>query len=138
MLLADMGADVIKIEKPAGGDDTRRMGPPFVDDTAAAFLMVNRNKRSITVDLKNENGIYIFKELAKKSDILVENLRPGTMEKLGLSYSEIRSIKPEIVYCSISGFGATGPYSKRSGFDLVAQGMSGHMSFTGHPDSEPV
>ena len=138
MLLADMGADVIKIEKPAGGDDTRRMGPPFVDDTAAAFLMVNRNKRSITVDLKNEDGIYIFKELAKKSDILVENLRPGTMEKLGLSYSEIRSIKPEIVYCSISGFGATGPYSKRSGFDLVAQGMSGHMSFTGHPDSEPV
>ena len=138
MLLADMGADVIKIENPAGGDDTRRMGPPFVDDTAAAFLMVNRNKRSITVDLKNENGIYIFKELAKKSDILVENLRPGTMEKLGLSYSEIRSIKPEIVYCSISGFGATGPYSKRSGFDLVAQGMSGHMSFTGHPDSEPV
>ena len=138
MLLADMGADVIKIEKPAGGDDTRRMGPPFVDDTAAAFLMVNRNKRSITVDLKNENGIYIFKELAKKSDILVENLRPGTMEKLGLSYSEIRSIKPEIVYCSISGFGATGPYTKRSGFDLVAQGMSGHMSFTGHPDSEPV
>ena len=138
MLLADMGADVIKIEKPAGGDDTRRMGPPFVDDTAAAFLMGNRNKRSITVDLKNENGIYIFKELAKKSDILVENLRPGTMEKLGLSYSEIRSIKPEIVYCSISGFGATGPYSKRSGFDLVAQGMSGHMSFTGHPDSEPV
>lgn len=138
MLLADMGADVIKIEKPAGGDDTRRMGPPFVEDTAASFLMVNRNKRSITVDLKNENGIHIFKELAKQSDILVENLRPGTMEKLGLSYNDMKLIKPDLVYCSISGFGATGPYSKRPGFDLVAQGMSGHMSFTGHPDSEPV
>ena len=138
MLLADMGADVIKIEKPDGGDDTRRMGPPFVEDTAAAFLMVNRNKRSITLDLKNENGIQIFKELAKRSDILVENLRPGTMEKLGLSYKDIQSIKSDIVYCSISGFGATGPYSKRSGFDLVAQGMSGHMSFTGNPNSEPI
>ena len=117
MLLGDMGADIIKIEKPKGGDDLRRMGPPFLDDTAAAFLMVNRNKRSITLDLKNEAGIQIFKGLAKQSDILVENLRPGAMEKLGLSYKEIQSIKSDIVYCSISGFRATGPYAKRSGFD---------------------
>jgi crotonobetainyl-CoA:carnitine CoA-transferase CaiB-like acyl-CoA transferase len=138
MMLGDMGADVIKIEKPAGGDDTRRMGPPFVGDTAAAFLMVNRNKRSVALDLKSEEGIAVFHRLVEWADVLVENLRPGAMTKLGLGYEQLKSKNPKLVYCSISGFGATGPYKDRSGFDLVAQGMSGHMSFTGHPDSEPV
>jgi crotonobetainyl-CoA:carnitine CoA-transferase CaiB-like acyl-CoA transferase len=138
MMLGDMGADVIKIEKPSGGDDTRRMGPPFVGDTAAAFLMVNRNKRSLALDLKSEDGAAIFHRLVEWADVLVENLRPGAMTKLGLGYDELKGKNPKLVYCSISGFGATGPYKDRAGFDLVAQGMSGHMSFTGHPDSDPV
>ena len=138
MLLGDMGADVIKVEKPSGGDDTRRMGPPFVGDTAAAFLMVNRNKRSVALDLRSDGGRGAFLRLAARSDILVENLRPGSMARLGLGYEDLAGLNPRLVYCSISGFGATGPYSERPGFDLVAQGMSGHMSFTGHPGSPPV
>ncbi len=138
MMLGDMGADVIKIEKPSGGDDTRRMGAPFVGDTAAAFLMVNRNKRSLALDLKSPDGIAVFLRLVEWADVLVENLRPGAMTKLGLGYDAIKERNPKLVYCSISGFGATGPYKDRAGFDLVAQGMSGHMSFTGHPDSAPV
>ena len=138
MLLGDMGADVVKIEKPAGGDDTRRMGPPFVGDTAAAFLMVNRNKRSVALDLKSEDGKAVFGRLVDRADVLVENLRPGAMRGLGLGYDDLKARNPRLVYCTISGFGATGPYKDRAGFDLVAQGMSGHMSFTGHPDSPPV
>ena len=138
MLLGDMGADVIKIEKPFGGDDTRRMGPPFVGDTAAAFLMVNRNKRSLALDLKSDEGIAVFHRLVNWADVLVENLRPGAMAGLGLGYEQLKERNPKLIYCSISGFGATGPYKDRSGFDLVAQGMSGHMSFTGHPDEPAV
>ena len=124
MMLGDMGADVIKVEKPSGGDDTRRMGPPFVGDTAAAFLMVNRNKRSLALDLKSPDGIAVFHRLVEWADVLVENLRPGAMIKLGLGYDQLKSKNPKLVYCSISGFGATGPYKNRAGFDLVAQGMS--------------
>lgn len=138
MLLADMGADVIKIERPNGGDDTRRMGPPFLGDDAVAFLMVNRNKRSVVLDLKSERGIAVFRKLAAQSDIVVENLRPGAMKKLGLGYEDLRVDNPPLVYCSISGFGATGPYKDRTGFDLVAQGMSGLMSITGHPGAKPA
>ena len=133
LLLGDMGADVIKIEKPQGGDDSRTMGPPFIEGESAAFLAVNRNKRSVAMNLKLEKGRELFRLLARRSDVLVENFRPGTMEDLDLHYEAIKQINPTIIYCSISGFGQTGPYRNRGGFDLVAQGMSGLISVTGHP-----
>ena len=138
MLLSDMGAKVIKIEKPSGGDDTRRFGPPFIKNESAAFLAMNRNKRSIVIDFKHENGVEIMKNLSKNSTIIIENYRTGVMEKLGLGYEDLKKINPKIIYCSISGFGRTGPYAERGGFDLVAQGMSGLMSITGIPNSPPI
>ena len=138
MLLADMGADVIKIKKPNGGDDTRRMGPPFIDTESAAFLAMNRNKRSIVLNFKEQAGVEAMKTLVKDADIVIENYRTGTMDRLGLGYEDLRKINPGIIYCSISGFGRTGPYANRGGFDLVAQGMSGLMSITGVPNSPPV
>ena len=138
MLLADMGADIIKIEKPNGGDDTRRMGPPFIDTESAAFLAMNRNKRSIVLNFKEQSGVQAMKTLVKDADIVIENYRTGTMARLGLGYEDLKNINPGIIYCSISGFGRTGPYANRGGFDLVAQGMSGLMSITGVPDSPPV
>ena len=138
MLLADMGADVIKIEKPNGGDDTRRMGPPFIDTESAAFLAMNRNKRSIVLNFKEQSGVQAMKTLVKDADIVIENYRTGTMDRLGLGYKDLNNINPGIIYCSISGFGRTGPYANRGGFDLVAQGMSGLMSITGVPNSPPV
>jgi crotonobetainyl-CoA:carnitine CoA-transferase CaiB-like acyl-CoA transferase len=131
MMLADMGADVIKLEKTAGGDDSRRMVPPRIQDESAAFLILNRNKRGIAVDLKSSKGIEIVKKLIQEVDILIENFRLGTMERLGLAYETIQKLNPSLVYCSLSGFGRTGPYASRGGFDLVAQGMSGLMSITG-------
>jgi crotonobetainyl-CoA:carnitine CoA-transferase CaiB-like acyl-CoA transferase len=133
LLLADMGADVIKVERPDGGDDTRRMGPPFVAGESAAFLAMNRNKRSLALDVKSAEGADLFRRLARRADVLVENFRPGTMERLGLGYEALRESNPGLIYCSISGFGQTGPYRLRGGFDLVAQGMSGLISVTGHP-----
>ena len=138
MLLADMGAEVIKVEKPNGGDDTRRFGPPYIESESVAFMAMNRNKRSIVIDFKKKSGIEIMKRLTKNSDVIIENYRTGAMDKLGLGYEDLKKINDKIIYCSISGFGRTGPYSKRAGFDLVAQGMSGLMSFTGEPDSPPV
>ena len=138
MLLADMGANVIKVEKPKGGDDSRRMGPPFINGESAAFLAMNRNKRSLVLDLKQAEGREVFRRLASQADVLVENFRPGTMESLDLGYAELSAEHPELIYCSISGFGQTGPYRDRGGFDLVTQGMSGLMSITGHPDQPPV
>lgn len=138
MLLADMGADVVKIEKPTGGDDTRRMGPPFVGGESAAFLAMNRNKRSVVLNFKEPAGVEAMKRLVKDADVVIENYRTGVMERLGLGYDTLSEINPALIYCSISGFGRTGPYAKRAGFDLVAQGMSGLMSFTGVPDSPPV
>jgi len=138
MLLADMGADVVKIEKPNGGDDTRRMGPPFIDTESAAFLAMNRNKRSIVLNFKEQSGVQAMKTLVKDADIVIENYRTGTMDRLGLGYEDLNDINPGIIYCSISGFGRTGPYANRGGFDLVAQGMSGLMSITGVPNSPPV
>ena len=138
MMLADMGADVVKVEKPNGGDDTRRMGPPFIKAESAAFLGINRNKRSIVIDLRSDAGRELAQRMALKSDILVQNFRPGALERMGLGYEQVREINPAIVYCTISGFGATGPYARRGGFDLVAQGMSGLMSVTGHPDGPPA
>ncbi len=138
MMLADMGADVVKIEKPNGGDDTRRMGPPFIKGESAAFLGINRNKRSVVVDVRSDQGREIVQDMARRSDVFVQNFRPGSLERMGLGYEHIREINPAIVYCVISGFGVTGPYARRGGFDLVAQGMSGLMSVTGHPDSPPT
>ncbi len=138
MLLADMGADVIKVEKPDGGDDTRRMGPPFIHGESAAFLMINRNKRSIVVDLKTPQGVEALRRMARQADVFVQNFRPGTLERLGLGYQQLRELAPAIIYCTISGFGSTGPYRDRGGFDLVAQGMSGLMSVTGMPGLSPI
>ena len=138
MVLADMGADVIKVEKPNGGDDNRRMAPPFLKDWSAGFLAVNRNKRSLSLDLRGEAGRGVFRRLVKGADVVVENFRPGVMERLGLGYEELSGINPRLVYCTISGFGSTGPARNRGGFDLVAQGVSGLMSVTGHPNSPPA
>ena len=137
MTLADMGADVIKVEKPQG-DDARRMGPPFIQGWSAGFLAVNRNKRSLAIDLRSEPGREAFLKLLARADVVVENFRPGVMARLGLDYPSLSALRPSLVYCSISGFGGTGPYASRGGFDLVAQGMSGLMSITGHPDSPPA
>ena len=137
LLLADLGADVIKVEKP-GGDDSRRMAPPTLNGESAAFMAINRNKRGIGLDLKTQKGQEILRTLAATADVLIENFRPGTMESLGLSYSDLSTLNPALIYCSISGFGQTGPYRDRGGFDLVAQAMSGLMSITGHADQPPV
>ena len=138
MVLADMGANVIKVEKPNGGDDNRRMGPPFIKDWSAGFLALNRNKRSLAVDLRSEMGKATFRRLVQDADAVVENFRPGVMERLGLGYESLISIKPSLVYCSVSGFGNTGPDAAKGGFDLVAQGVSGLMSITGHPGMPPA
>ena len=138
MTLADMGANVIKVEKPNGGDDNRRMGPPFIKDWSAGFLALNRNKRSLVLDLRSEDGQAAFKRLAKGADAVVENFRPGVMDRLGLGYDALAAIKPSLIYCSVSGFGNTGPDAKKGGFDLVAQGVSGLMSITGHPSMPPA
>jgi crotonobetainyl-CoA:carnitine CoA-transferase CaiB-like acyl-CoA transferase len=137
LLLADMGADVIKVEKP-NGDDSRRIGPPFIGGESAAYLGINRNKRSIVLDLQTDAGKDAFRRLAARSDIVAENFRPGTMARLGLGPEDLRKDHPELIYVSVSGFGQTGPYATRPGYDLVAQGMSGMMSVTGYPDSPPV
>ena len=138
MVLADMGANVIKVEKPNGGDDNRRMGPPFIKDWSAGFLALNRNKRSLAVDLRSEMGKDTFRRFVQDADAVVENFRPGVMERLGLGYESLISIKPSLVYCSVSGFGNTGPDAAKGGFDLVAQGVSGLMSITGHPGMPPA
>ena len=138
MLLADMGADVVKIEKPNGGDDTRRYGPPFIEGESAAFLTLNRNKRSIILDLKSEQGIAIVRRMLEDADVMIHNFRPGVVDRMGLAYDNVSAINPAIVYCTVSGFGTTGPYSSRAGFDLVAQGMSGLMSINGFPGAPPA
>jgi crotonobetainyl-CoA:carnitine CoA-transferase CaiB-like acyl-CoA transferase len=138
LLLADMGADVIKVERPGAGDDTRRMGPAFLGGEAAAFLAINRNKRSVVLNLKSDRGREAFRRLAARADVLIENYRPGTLEGLGLGYADLKGLNPRLIYCSISAFGQTGPYRARGGFDLVAQGMSGLMSVTGMPGGPPV
>ena len=138
MLLADHGAEVVKIEKPGGGDDVRSWGPPFIGKDSSAFVQLNRNKRSISLDIKSKKGKLILQKLLRDADVIIENSRVGTMEKLGFGYKDVKKINPKIIYCSISGFGTTGPYANRGGFDLIAQGMSGLMSITGHKNSPPV
>jgi len=138
MLLADMGADVIKVEKIPGGDDTRRFTPPEIAGEAAAFMMMNRNKRGIAVDLKHEGGRELLRRLLARADVVTENYRKGTMDKLGLGYASLRAANPGLIYCAISGYGRTGPDADKGGFDLVAQGMSGLMRITGEPGGKPT
>ncbi|RAK50764.1 CoA transferase [Phenylobacterium deserti] len=139
MLLGDLGADVVKIEPPGVGDSTRRsMGFRLKGEDSPGFLALNRNKRSITLDLKNPEDRDVLYALAKTADVVVENGRPGVAQRLGMGYDKLSEINPRIIYASISGFGQTGPWSQRPGFDLIAQAMSGVLSATGFPDSEPV
>nr|WP_144826831.1 CaiB/BaiF CoA-transferase family protein [Cupriavidus gilardii] len=141
--LADMGADVIKVEKPGAGDDTRHWGPPYLcgDDgpskQASYFAACNRNKRSVTVDIATTDGQRLIRELAAKSDVVVENYKTGGLKRYGLDYDTLRELNPRLIYCSITGFGQTGPYAGRPGYDLLMQAMSGLMSITGQPDGEP-
>jgi crotonobetainyl-CoA:carnitine CoA-transferase CaiB-like acyl-CoA transferase len=136
MMLADMGADVIKVEKPTG-DDTRRLTPPSINGESAAFLMMNRNKRGLALDLKQDSARDALKTLLKDADVVIENFRGGTMERLGLGYETLRKENPGLIFVSISGFGRTGPYASRGGFDLIAQGMSGIMTITGEGPGRP-
>ena len=136
LMLADMGADVIKVERP-NGDDSRRFLPPDINGESAAFMMMNRNKRGIKLDLKTEAGKRALVRLIEQADCLIENYRHDTMEKMGLGYEELKKINPGLIYCEISGFGRTGPYRERGGFDLIAQGMSGLMAITGEGPGRP-
>src|SRR5712692_6804134 len=137
MLLADMGARVIKIEQPVTGDDTRGWGPPFVGGESAYFLSINRNKESVTLDFKRPEGRALLDRLAAKADVVVENFRPGTAAKLGFDYATLAAKHPRIVYCSISGFGQSGPRSAEPGYDAVIQAEGGLMSITGAADGPP-
>ncbi len=137
MSLGDMGAEVIKVEEPGKGDDTRGW-PPFVSGEATYFLSVNRNKKSLTLNMKAAEGQAILRKLIARSDVVLENFRPGTMERLGFGYERLRKLNPRLVYCSISGFGESGPESSRPGYDLIVQGESGIMDLTGFPDGPPV
>ena len=138
MLLADLGAEVIKIEEPGTGDDSRAFGPPFIGGESAYFLSVNRNKQSCAINLKSPEGVQIVQELAVSCDVMIDNFRPGTMERLGLGYEELRAANPRLVSCSITGFGRTGPDANRPGYDLIIQGESGIMDITGEPTGPPT
>jgi crotonobetainyl-CoA:carnitine CoA-transferase CaiB-like acyl-CoA transferase len=137
MLLADLGARVIKIEQPGKGDDTRAWGPPFLEGESAYFLSVNRNKESVTLNFKHADGLAVLHQLIAKADVLVENFRPGTLTKLGLDYDALAARYPRLVYCSISGFGHTGPRAPEAGYDAVMQAEGGLMSITGSADGPP-
>lgn len=147
MMLGDLGADVVKVENPNGGDDTRAWGPPFADnkDTSdlshgesAYFLCVNRNKKSVTVNMKSEGGRQLIHDLVKESDILVENYLPGKLEKMGLGYKELSKINPKLIYASITGYGQTGPFANRPGYDVIIEAEAGLMHITGEPEGTPV
>ncbi|KUZ78556.1 CoA-transferase [Burkholderia ubonensis] len=142
--LADFGADVIKVERPGAGDDTRHWGPPYLKDAngadtaeAAYYLAANRNKRSVTVDIATPEGQQIVRELAAQSDVVLENYKVGQLKKYGLDYDSLRAVKPDLIYCSVTGFGQTGPYAHRAGYDFIVQGIGGFMSITGERDGEP-
>ena len=143
-MLGDLGADVIKVERPIAGDDTRHWGPPYLHtddgektDQASYYTCCNRNKRSITIDMATPEGQALIVELARDADILVENFKVGGLKGYGLDYASLKKINPRLIYCSVTGFGQTGPYAPRAGYDLMVQAMSGMMSITGHPDGEP-
>jgi crotonobetainyl-CoA:carnitine CoA-transferase CaiB-like acyl-CoA transferase len=137
-LLADLGAEVIKVERPSVGDDTRHWGPPFAEDGAAAYFHAcNRGKQSVAIDLKSSGGQGRVRELAAGADVLIENFKVGALARYGLDYASLAALNPGLVYCSITGFGQTGPYADRAGYDFIIQGMGGAMSLTGEPDGEP-
>ncbi len=138
MMLGDYGADVVKIEIPGTGDDTRGWGPPYIGDQSAYFLSINRNKRSITLNLRNPKGKDVFLDMARSADVIVENYTPGVTGRLGIDYDSVKAVNPKIIYCSISGFGQTGPYREKPAYDQVMQGLGGIMSLTGEPDGSPV
>uniref|UniRef100_A0A8C5MNS8 Succinyl-CoA:glutarate CoA-transferase n=2 Tax=Leptobrachium leishanense TaxID=445787 RepID=A0A8C5MNS8_9ANUR len=138
MILGDLGAEIIKVEKPGSGDDTRSWGPPFLGTESAYFLSINRNKKSIAVNMKNARGTKIIQELAQGCDVFIENYIPGKLSEMGLGYDDIKAVAPHIVYCSITGYGQTGPLFKRAGYDAVACAMSGLMHITGLEDGDPV
>jgi len=138
LLLADMGAEVIKIEQPVIGDDSRHFGPPFIKGESAYFLSINRNKKSMTLNLKTKESIEIVKKLAKDADVIIQNFRPGVMEKLGLDYNSLEKINKNLVYLNISGYGHTGPLRDYPGYDIIVQGISGIMDLTGVPHGEPT
>src|SRR6056297_3436476 len=137
MVLADLGAEVIKVEKPGTGDDSRAFGP-YINEESAYFMSLNRSKKSITVNLKSKEGINIIKELCKKVDVVIENFKPGTMDKLGIGYKDLKKVNPNIIYTSSTGFGYSGPYSERPAYDGVVQAMGGIMSITGPKGGEPT
>lgn len=137
MVFGDLGAEVIKVEAPGGSDDTRKWGPPFKNNVSAYYLCANRNKKSITADLKTHEGIEIIKKLVRKSDVVIHNFKTGTMERFGIDYDILSNINPKIIYCSITGFGETGPYKQMPGYDFIIQAMSGLMSITGDDTSGP-
>ena len=139
MMMGDLGADVIKIELPGRGDDTRQWGPPFTaKGESAYFISANRNKRSLTLDLKSEKGIEILKDLIRDADVVVENFKTGTLDRWGLDYEALQALRPGLIYCSITGYGHTGPYKERPGYDFIAQALAGFMSITGPADGEPI
>lgn len=137
MVLADMGADVIKVESFPDGDDSRRLAPKVNDESYPA-AMPNRNKRSLAIDLKSDAGRELFLKLAAEADLVIENFRPGVMDRLGIGYEDVKKVRPDVLFCSISGFGQTGPYRERPGFDIIAQGVTGFMRMTGYPDGGPA
>ena len=137
MFLGDLGAEVVKVEQPGVGDDTRGWGPPFTGGESAYFLCVNRNKKSVTIDLKSTEGVALLRRLAERADVLIENFRPGTMERLQLGEKDLRAANPRLIYASLSGFGADGPMSDAPGYDLIVQAWGGLMSITGPADGEP-
>ncbi len=138
LMLGDMGAEVIKVESPEGGDDSRSWAPPYIGQESAYYLSCNRNKKSITLNLRSKGAKRILTDLIKFSDVVVENFRPGVMEKMGFPYATLKAINPQIIFCSLTGFGTQGPDAQKPGFDLIAQGMSGFMSFTGEVGGGPL
>ncbi|HZD41537.1 MAG TPA: CoA transferase [Terriglobales bacterium] len=138
MFLGDLGADVVKVEQPGSGDDTRGWGPPFIGGESAYYLCINRNKKSLTLDLKSRRAVEVLRQLAKAADVVIENFRHGTMERLGLAEKELRALNPRLIYASLTGFGASGPMSDWPGYDLIVQAWGGLMSITGMPEGEPV
>jgi crotonobetainyl-CoA:carnitine CoA-transferase CaiB-like acyl-CoA transferase len=138
MMLADLGAEVIKVELMTGGDESRQWGPPFINGESTYFLSVNRNKKSIAIDLRSELGRSVLRKLTKESDVIIENFRPGTTAKLGIDYKTLKVLNPSLIYCSISGFGQTGPYRDKPGYDIIALAMSGMMSMMGEKGGPPI
>jgi len=138
MVMGDLGAEIIKVEQPKIGDESRAWGPPWMKEMSAYFISINRNKKSFTLNLKHPQGVEIFKSLVKKTDVLLENFRPGTMEELGLGYEVLHGIRPGLIYCDITGYGTDGPYRDKPGVDVIVSAIGGLMSITGEPDGEPV